>query len=87
MISVMDRGGYGYAATSDLSVEGLRRAAERALSWAHLSAARSVIDYSKVAWPHPKGNYESPVAIPWDSVPMAEKIDPHHCQYSGVPIQ
>ena len=54
MVVVMDRGGYGYAATSDLSLDGLRRAVGRALSWAHLAAERSIFDFSKVAMPHPQ---------------------------------
>lgn len=75
MVVVMDRGGYGYAATSDLSLDGLRRAVGRALSWAHLAAERSIFDFSKVTMPHPQGEFASPVSIPWDSVPMSEKID------------
>ena len=75
MITVLDRGGYGYAATSDLSVGGLRAAVARALAWAHASAERTVIDFSKVALPHPRGSYETQVEQPWDSVPMSAKID------------
>ena len=44
MVTVYDGGGMGYAATSDLSLSGLRRAAERAHDWARLSAGRSVVD-------------------------------------------
>ncbi|MCK4303152.1 MAG: TldD/PmbA family protein [Candidatus Eisenbacteria sp.] len=75
MITVMDRGGYGYAATSDLSMEGLQRATERALSWAHLAAGQCVFDYTKVAMPHPRGKYESPAKTAWESIPMTAKID------------
>ena len=45
MISIFDKGGYGYAATSDLSESGLRAAVARAQEWARLTAGRSVIDY------------------------------------------
>jgi predicted Zn-dependent protease len=34
MLTVIDGGGIGYAATPDLSVAGLRRAAEQARTWA-----------------------------------------------------
>ncbi len=75
MVTVIDRGGYGYAATADLSLAGLKAAVERAQSWAHASAGRAVCDYSRVAMPHPRGDYESPVAMAWDSVPLPQKID------------
>ncbi|MBU1702016.1 MAG: TldD/PmbA family protein [Candidatus Eisenbacteria bacterium] len=75
MITVVAGGGYGYAATSDLSVNGLRAAVERAQSWAALSAGKSVVDYGKIAYPHPTGEYASPVKSPWESVPLKDKID------------
>ncbi len=74
MVTVIADGGYGYAATSDLSRAGLAAAVERAQSWARVSAARAVFDYSKVALPHPQGEYESPMEVPWDSVSLPEKI-------------
>jgi predicted Zn-dependent protease len=61
MVTVMHRGGYGYAATSDLSRSGLQEALGRAQSWAEASAGRSVVDYSKIALPRPAGTYASPV--------------------------
>jgi predicted Zn-dependent protease len=61
MITVIDKGGFGYAATSDLSEAGLRQAAARAHDWAKLTAGRSVADYSALAMPKPSGQYRSPV--------------------------
>jgi predicted Zn-dependent protease len=75
MVSVVDGSGYGYAATSDLSLEGLRRAVEQAQAWAKATAGRGVYDFAKIAMPHPQGEYASPVEKPWDSVPLVEKID------------
>ena len=75
MITVVDKGGMGYAGTSDLTVAGLRRAAEHALSWARASAGRSVIDFSTVPFPRPTGEYASPVQKAWGTIPLAEKID------------
>ncbi len=75
MITVVNEGGMGYAATSDLTVAGLRRAAEHALSWARSSAGRSVVNFSTVPFPRPVGEYTSPVQKAWNSVPLAEKID------------
>ncbi|MBD3236007.1 MAG: TldD/PmbA family protein [Candidatus Eisenbacteria bacterium] len=74
MITVVEGGGYGYAATADLSTPGLRRAVEQARAWARRTKGRMVIDFSKIAWPHPTGDYASPVAQSWDEVPLSEKI-------------
>lgn len=60
MITVMHGGGYGYAATSDLSAEGLRAAIGKAKAWAAASAGRSVVDYSHIALPRQRGRYASP---------------------------
>lgn len=75
MITVIDKGGLGYAATSDLSASGLRHAAVHAHAWAQRSAGRSVVDFSAVAFPRPSGSYTSPVQLTWDSLPLADKID------------
>ncbi len=75
MVTVVDGGGYGYAATSDLSVDGLRTVVERAQAWAKLSAGKGVIDYSQIAYPHPSGEFASPVEIPWETVSLKDKID------------
>jgi len=75
MITVIDGGGMGYAGTSDLTEGGLRRAAEHALSWARRSAGRSVIDFSRVPFPRPDGDYVSSVKIPWSGMPRQDKID------------
>jgi predicted Zn-dependent protease len=57
MVTIMHRGGYGYAATSDLSRGGLRDAIARAIAWAEAGAGRAVVDYSKIALPRPTGTY------------------------------
>ena len=59
MISVFDNGGYGYAATSDLSESGLRAAVARAHDWARLTAGRGVIDYSQLTMPVVTGRYQT----------------------------
>ena len=75
MITVVDGSGLGYAATSDLSEDGLRRAADQALTWARRTAGRSVVDFSKVPMPKPEGDYSSQVITPWESVSLEEKIN------------
>ena len=64
MITVIDKGGYGYAATSDISESGLRAAIARAREWAKLTAGRGVADYSAFAMPTPSGRYRTPVQQP-----------------------
>jgi predicted Zn-dependent protease len=61
MITVMHGGGYGYAATSDLTEVGLRAAVDRARGWAAKTASRA-IDYGSIAMPHPRGSYRTPVS-------------------------
>jgi predicted Zn-dependent protease len=75
MITVTHGGGLGYAATCDLSASGLKAAAQQAVAWARASAAASVVDFSKVTPPAPKGEYRSAVKKAWDSVPLGEKIE------------
>jgi predicted Zn-dependent protease len=75
MVTVLDKGGMGYAATSDLSKAGLRKAISAARGFARVTRKKGVVDFRKVATPAPKGEWKSPVAVPWESVPLAEKID------------
>ncbi|HTD02648.1 TldD/PmbA family protein [Undibacterium sp.] len=60
MITVIHQGGYGYAATSDLSHGGLQEAIRRARHWAQASAGRSVIDYSSIQQTAATGSYSGP---------------------------
>ena len=60
MASVYVDGGYGYAATSDTSAEGLKAALERAARWARATAKLSLIDSCTLPRPSPRGYYVSP---------------------------
>jgi len=60
LVTIIHRGGYGYAATSDLSTAGLKEAIAQAQTWAAACAGRSVTDYSKIAMPRANGRYHSP---------------------------
>jgi len=75
MLSVIDKGGLGYAATSDLSIAGLRKAVTQAQRWAEHSREKLVTDFSKIIMPSEQGNYNSIVKQSWDSVPLANKLD------------
>ena len=60
MASVYVDGGYGYAATSDTSPDGLADALERAARWARATAKLSLIDSRTLPRPSPRGDYASP---------------------------
>jgi predicted Zn-dependent protease len=73
MVTVWDGGGLGYAATSDLTSDGVRRAVEQARRWARITAGISVLATSPL--PHPTGSYASPVERPWDETTLSDRID------------
>ncbi|HUT61041.1 MAG TPA: TldD/PmbA family protein [Phycisphaerae bacterium] len=75
MMTVMNGGGLGYAATSDLSAGGLKAAIDRACAWAERTAGRCVTDYRKVSLPDPQGEYVGPEGRPWASASLADKLD------------
>lgn len=60
MASVYVDGGYGYAATSDTSPDGIRNALERAARWARATAKLSLFDSKTLPRPGPRGEYASP---------------------------
>lgn len=75
MITVVDGGGLGYAATSDLSPAGLARAAARAREWAQESASAAVTDFSKAVVRAPHGQYRTPVRVAWSNWSLSDKLD------------
>ena len=60
MASVYAGGGYGYAATADMSPQGLRNALQRAQAWALGTARLALIDSRTLPRPAPRGRYVSP---------------------------
>ncbi|HET9651439.1 MAG TPA: TldD/PmbA family protein [Usitatibacter sp.] len=75
MVTVIHRGGLGYAATSDLSPSGLAEAVRRAQDLARLTAGRSVVDYSAIEMPCPRGTYRSKVERDPDALSRSQKYD------------
>jgi predicted Zn-dependent protease len=75
MVTVIDAGGLGYAATSDLTPAGLREALGRARRYAGLTRGRSVVDYSALEMPRPRGRYRSPVAVDPRTVSRKDKYE------------
>lgn len=76
MITVIERGGLGYAATSDFSEAGLKAALAQARSWAETSRRFALLDFSAVL-PEaaPQGEYHSAVEQPWESLPVSAKLE------------
>ncbi len=75
MLTVIDKGGLGYAATSDLSESGLRKAVAKAQMWAEHSRKNMVIDLTKITMSQAQGEYNSIVKQAWDSVSIKDKLD------------
>ncbi|MCP3992010.1 MAG: TldD/PmbA family protein [Actinomycetia bacterium] len=73
MVTVWAGGGHGYAATSDLTVEGLAAAVTRAKDWATRTAGRSMVE--NPPFEHPVGFYQSPVEQSWDDTTLVDRID------------
>jgi predicted Zn-dependent protease len=73
-LTVLSGDGMGYAATSDLSDAGLRRAAQRAADWARDTAGRGLVSPDELPRPDHRGRYETPMIEPWESVPLTDKI-------------
>lgn len=74
MVTVVAAGGVGYGATADLSPAGLQAATERALAWAGVHARLGL--FAGAAYPRSarRAEYRSPVAQPWESQSLADKI-------------
>jgi len=60
MLTAVTGGGFGYCATSDLSVAGLQAALDRAAAWAEATRARSVVRFDPERMPAPRGQYAGP---------------------------
>jgi len=61
MVTVIDDGAYGYAATPDLTRAGLQEALDRAHGWAQATAKTSVIRFPTPPDSAPRGQYASSV--------------------------
>ena len=57
-LTFIDRGGLAYAATSELSRAGLRRACDRARQWLETARRHSLFDVARIARPQRCGSYQ-----------------------------
>jgi predicted Zn-dependent protease len=74
-ITLMDRGGCAYAATSELTREGLQAACHQALQWLETSRRHALIKPQHLPRPQRSGSYASRVGMPWDAWSLAEKLE------------
>jgi predicted Zn-dependent protease len=75
MLTVIDNGGIGYAATSDLSEKGLHQAMLKAQHWAARSRGILVTDLSQLKMPMTQGKYQSKVQKAWVQTGLDEKLN------------
>jgi len=74
LMTVIDGDGCGYAATSDLSLAGLKNAFKQAKDWAKLSSELGLLKASDYSRPEHRAEYETPVKQHWNDMPLDEKI-------------
>jgi len=75
MVTLVCGAGVGYAATSDLSDSGLTAAARRAADWAEVHTRLGLFDAALYPRSGARLDYQSPVAEPWGSMTVADKLD------------
>src|ERR671915_249308 len=73
-ITVLDRGGIGYAATSDVSESGLGAAIKYALRWAQRTANINLLRPEHLAQAKTSGTYHTPAGRAWEDAPLEAKI-------------
>jgi predicted Zn-dependent protease len=74
MVTAITDGGYGYCATSDLSIAGLQAALDRASAWAQATRGNSVYGHSPADMPSPRGT-QLPEAAPTLALSRSELFD------------
>ena len=76
MCEVLVDGHFGFAATADLSAEGLKRAFDKALATTRATSAHKVHGFSHAQRPAAQGHYQSPRGRSLDQTPLAQI---NHC--------
>ena len=74
LLTVIDQGGIGYAATSDLNPSGLADMASRARRWAWYTANRGLVPTHALPRIAHRASYKTPVEQPWESLGLQDKI-------------
>lgn len=74
LLTVVKGDGCGYAATSDLSPGGLKKAARLASDWAKASSGTGLLKASDYPKPEARAYYETPVKQHWHDLSLDEKV-------------
>ncbi len=75
MVEVLKNGQFGYSATSDLTFDGINKAAKMACSSALKASKHSIFSFNKDVRPKSNGSYETPLTLPFDSLSAGEIND------------
>lgn len=73
-LTVVNGGGVGYAATSQLTEAGLRHSIDQALHWAETNARHALFSAADIPRPQRSGVYRSQVKQSWDSTGLDDKL-------------
>ncbi len=74
LLTVFTKGGLGYASTQDLSEEGIKKAFDRAFSWAEKFAQFSLLKSLSPQFAAHEGSYRSPNETPLSAVSLDDKL-------------
>lgn len=72
MVEVLNNGQFGYAATSNLTQQGVQLAFDKALDLANLCSAHKITHFDESLRPPEKGSYQSHFETPIDDISPAE---------------
>jgi predicted Zn-dependent protease len=78
MLTLVQGGGIGYGATSDLSPAGLAAAWARAARWAERHAQLGLFGADRYPRSSLRADYASPVVEPWETLSLVDKLDLLH---------
>ena len=74
-ITIIEGNGAGYAATGDLTEDGIRQAIDEARRFARLTAKYPLVEYAGLTMSSDTGEYRSNIEKPLDSMTFGDKID------------
>lgn len=86
MVTVVDGGGIGYAATSDLTRSGLARAGELARHWAQRTARLALLSPTQVPRCAHRGQYGGRAERPWEGLHTADRLSLVHEVSRALPV-
>lgn len=85
-LTVFGEGGMGYAATADLSDDGLTRAANEAVGWVDASRGLCVFDPDVLSLTSQQDSYERPPLHPWNELAPDARIALAHDACAAMAI-